>query len=416
MGNVSMSEALKDRRYAMLQILKFAIILITISSITQWLIIPIGNTVLWWLIDAVILVLFYLLTPHWSRYSIPSINIWLVLVFVNVIYGITMAEYYWDWKSLVTNIFVFTMPIAAYVFYKPARLKIVLRSWIDCIWILFALLAVFMEGDAFGRMLMPFSFLAVFFPIVDRRLKIFIILAALITLVFGADSRSNVLKYVVCLALGFMVRFRSVMRMLRRGFHVIRVFGFVLPFILLGLAASGTFNIFNIGEGTGMVRQTADDGAGALDDTRTELYIDEFASAYRYDYILWGRSMARGYESIFFTDDMEAAMSGTPHHYAERYACEVSILNIFNYFGLIGVFFYFLIFWMAVSKAMFHSRNVYVRVIGLVVLFRWIFAWLEDFSRFDLNMLFLWIMIGICFSPKWRKMTNKQVRLWVQSL
>lgn len=407
------SEA-KSQRLRLLQILKYAILLVSISSITQWLSIPIGNTFLWWGIDAIIIVVFYLLKP--KKYSIPSINIWFVLLAINILYGFKMAEYYWDWKMLITNIFVFSLPLASYVFYKPSRLKSVLKAWINVIWILFLVLAPFMESDAFGRLLIPFSFLAVFFPILDGRLKFFILLSVLITLIFGADSRSNVLKYVVCLLLGVMVRFKMIMRILRKCFAGIRLVGFATPIVFLLLAASGTFNIFNVGEGTSMVRETKDDKAGALDDTRTELYIDEAVSALKFNYYIQGRSMARGYESMFFSDDMDSATHNTQNHYAERYSCEVNILNVFNYFGIIGVLFYFLIFWSATSKALFHSRNVYVRVIGLVVIFRWIFGWVEDFSNFDLNMLFLWIMIGICFSPKWRMMTNKQVRQWAHSL
>lgn len=416
MESIKKQSESKTRKMWLLQILKYAILLISISSVTQWLSIPIGNTFLWWMIDALILVVFYLLKPSHENYSITPLTLWFVLLVINILYGFKMAEYYWDWKMLISNIFVFSMPLAAYVFYKPARLKIVLKAWISIIWIMFVILAPFMGSDAFGRMLIPFSFLAIFFPILDRRLKIFILLSVLITLIFGADSRSNVLKYLVCLLLGFMVRFRWIMRLLRRSFHTIRLIGFATPVILLALAATGTFNIFNVGEGTSMVQEAPDDTAGALDDTRTELYIDEFVSAYKYNYIWFGRSMARGYESMFFTDDMESATNGTKHHYAERQACEVSILNVFNYFGVIGVLIYFLIFWGATSKALFHSRNIYVRVVGLVVIFRWIFAWLEDFSRFDLNMMFLWIMIGICYSPKWRMMTNLQVRKWVQSI
>lgn len=397
-----------------LNLLKYVFVLITISSITQWLSLPLGNTFLWWAIDALILGLFYLLKP--KKYSIPSINVWFVLMVVNVLYGFKMAEYYWDWKMMITNIFTFSLPLAAYVFYKPARLKIVLKAWISVIWIMFLVLAPFMESDAFGRLLIPFSFLAIFFPILDRKLKIFILLSVLITVIFGADSRSNVLKYLVCLLMGLLVRFRVVMRIMRKCFPVIRVISFALPLVFLVLAATGTFNIFNIGEGTNMVQEAPDEAAGALDDTRTELFVDEFVSAYQHNYILYGRSMARGYDSMFFTDDMDSATHGTQNHYGERYACEVNILNVFNYFGVIGVLLYFWIFWQATSKALFHSRNVYVRAIGLVVLFRWIFGWVEDFSRFDLNMMFLWIMIGICYSPKWRMMTNLQVRKWAQSI
>ena len=81
----------------------------------------------------------------------------------------------------------------------------------------------------------------------------------------------------------------------------------------------------------------------------------------------------------------------------ERQSCEVSILNIFNYFGLIGVTLYCFIFLQASFLAIYKSRNRIIPVIGLYISFRWLFAFIEDFSRFDLNYMFLWLMIGMCY-------------------
>jgi hypothetical protein len=50
---------------------------------------------------------------------------------------------------------------------------------------------------------------------------------------------------------------------------------------------------------------------------------------------------------------------------------------------------------------------------GINVAFRWAYGWVEDFSVFDLSNIFLWIMIGMCFSESFRKMNDKEIKIWV---
>ena len=66
--------------------------------------------------------------------------------------------------------------------------------------------------------------------------------------------------------------------------------------------------------------------------------------------------------------------------------------------------------------AVFCSKNRYLPVIGIFVAFRWLYGWIEDFSLFNLNYISLWIMIGICFSPIFRNMNNKEFKEWIKLL
>ena len=155
------------------------------------------------------------------------------------------------------------------------------------------------------------------------------------------------------------------------------------------------------------------DDVSALIDTRTFLFVEEISSAIDNDYVVFGNSIARGYKSDFFGSIIDTELKVNR---GERQDCEVSILNIFNYFGLLGCIIYFLIFALASYKAIYKSKNRYVPVIGLYIAFRWTFAWVEDFSKFDLNYLFLWIMMGICFSPLYRNMTDEDFKSWVKTI
>ena len=100
----------------------------------------------------------------------------------------------------------------------------------------------------------------------------------------------------------------------------------------------------------------------------------------------------------------------------ERYGTEVSILNIFLHTGLIGVLLYFLIFCYASYLAICKSRNIYIKLIGIFIAFRWCYGWVEDFNQFDINYAMLWLFIAMCFSTQFRMMTNRQFRVWLSSI
>ena len=386
--------------------------MISVSSVLQWCELLIGNTFLWWLLDGLILIKFFVLTRGQER--ITPIFVFLLCVGVSFVYGVTWQAYtYWDWKLLVSNLMVFSLPLTVYVFLTPSILGSVLHFWLRRAWIILLILAPFLASDAFGRFLMPYSFLALFFTVLNTRNRIIIAIAYGITITLGNESRSDMLKFSVCLLLGFVYYIPIIRSIFKRWMKEIVYVLWVLPIVMLGLGVTGVFNVFNIEEelgleGTYMIKSSnSGEDVSALTDTRTFLYSEEITSAIKNNYVIQGRSMARGYDSLFFGDNDESKRG-------ERGKCETSILNIFNYFGLIGVIIYFGIFVTASYKAIAHSKNVYVPIIGVYVAFRWLFGWIEDFSNFDLNYLFLWIMISICYSDEYRNMTNQEFIGWIR--
>ena len=133
-------------------------------------------------------------------------------------------------------------------------------------------------------------------------------------------------------------------------------------------------------------------------------------SAIKNNYIIFGRTPARGNDSNSFGDyNKEKLKTGKQ----ERFGNEVSILNIFTWLGIIGVVLYFIIFLKASYFAINESNNFPIKIVGLNISFRWAFGFVEDFSNFDLSNIFLWLMIGMCFSKTFRQMSNSQMKNWV---
>lgn len=400
------------------QNLSILIVLISVSSVLAWCKIPIGNTAIWWCIDTFVLISFYKL---WDRklFNVKVINIFIILVLCSAVYGvIERAQIYWDYKMLYDNLMIFLLPLAAYAYMKPSILKTTIKSYLKFSPWLLLLLAPFLDSDAFGRFLVPYSFMALFFKDLNVKYRFMVIAAFVITIFFGSDSRSDVIKFSLCICFAVCFYYKKIARFFFKFIRLGRYLFLVIPFIFFALGATGIFNVFNADEELGIngkySMNTSDtEDVSALIDTRTFLYVEEINSAIKNNYVILGNSIARGYNSAFFGHSIDLDLKTNR---GERQSCEVSILNVFNYFGLVGCIIYFLIFSTASYYAICKSKNRFVPIIGLYVAFRWTFAWIEDFSKFDLNYLFLWIMIGICFSPLYRNMTDEDFKLWVKSI
>lgn len=394
----------------------FSFLLISISSIVPWCSLPIGNTSLWWALQSLILYQFLKFKPQ--GYEIFPIKLFLIYLLFSAIYGaIFMAENYWDWKLLVSNFMIFSLPLTSYVISRPSVLKLILKFWFKYSWIILIILTPFLSSDAYGRYLVPFTLLALFFPVIKKKYKIYSLTAYLITITLGSDSRSDTIKFTICLLLGLSLYIPIIWKNKKIILYSYCTI-LILPIILFILGVTNTFNIFKIEEELGLegkftIENEKGNQYSALTDTRTFLYIEVIQSVIKNDYLLLGRSIARGYDSMSFGETIDKA-KGIKR--GERGGCETSILNILNYFGIIGVVLYFIIFARASFLAIRKSRNIFLPVIGIYIAFRWSYAWIEDFSNFDLSYLFLWIFIGLCYSPIFRQMTNKEIVIWINQI
>ena len=72
--------------------------------------------------------------------------------------------------------------------------------------------------------------------------------------------------------------------------------------------------------------------------------LEVIESAIKNDYVLFGRTPANGYDSIYFGEHLKYDL-GT--NKMQRFSSEVSIINIFTWNGLIGTLLYFLVFFIS---------------------------------------------------------------------
>ncbi len=400
------------------KILTTLLFLITLQTINPWAMIPLGNTSIWWIVNTV--VLFFIIKERKKYFNDPIKNYYILYAYlvwniICIIRGAFIAENYWEWKNLITMGFVLLLPVSIYISTNRVIVQTIFNQYIRFILPAFFIFAIVISKVAYGIYLIPISFILLFFPLLTKKWKIGILILSAIAVTSSFAARSNVIKFVVPLMLTSLYYLRPFVGKNILGLGRVLLLG--LPIILFGLGITGVFNVFKISDYVKGDYKTYNSGIGKQEDltadTRTGLYVEVLASAITNNYVWFGRTPARGNDSILFGAEIEA-QTGTGKF--ERYVNEVSVLNVFTWTGLIGVFLYFLLFLKATYLALYKSKSWYMKILAVYLSFRWTYAWVEDFSRFDLSYIFLWLIIGMCYSSSFRNMTDGEFKYWIRGV
>ncbi len=388
------------------------------SSIEYKIGVPVTNTTIWWIVQSIILCLFFYAKVKFCDKKqaelMVTIRVYLVWTSLSLFHGLFIAETYWDWKGLIVNTMSLLIPSVAYAATSKKNMASILSFFKQYGLPFFGIVIFITFPVGYGYYLALITVLLIFISAIPKQWKLIILGLAFAVILADLSARSNIIKFIVPLCFGLMYYLRTYLSL--KILKTTRIVLLSLPLVLFLLAATGTFNIFNMAEyinGEHSFVGLGYDGSikeqNLILDTRTFIYVENINSALKYDYWLVGRSPARGYDSIWFGHE---DMNGR----GERIGSEVSLLNIFTWSGLIGVGLYFLIFYQATKLAVNKSNNIFSKLLGLFVAFRWAYAWVEDFVNFNMFYFSLWLMIGMCFSESFRKMTNAEVKDWISEI
>ncbi|UAB84827.1 hypothetical protein INR75_02015 [Zunongwangia sp. SCSIO 43204] len=402
-------------------ILPFSVLALTFISVDSWSIIPIGNTAFQWGVSLLILIMiiYYYNKIHLiNRRDYRIVFIYLVWTIFNIVRGITYAKYYWDWKQLVSGSLALLLPSFVYVYNNPALLNETLKVWFRYALFVFFVFFIWVTSNGSKHFYLgPVLLLSCFLPSLRKKYRLLFLALLIMMLFIDIGARSQVLKTAAALLLSISFFLKYYLKIALYKF----LFWFfsLTPCLLVILGLSGVFNIF-----TGFNSFQGDDyrhtrfvNGRVVDedltaDTRTGLYKEVVFSALKNNYVILGRTPARGNDSELFGEGISTA-TGLDRH--ERHSNEVLFLNVFNWNGLIGLILYCLIYFKSAYLSIYKSNNIYLKIIGVYVIFRFAYGWVEDFNRFDIMNISLWMAIAMGFSITFRKMTNQDFKLWLNS-
>lgn len=406
---------------ALLKYIGLFFVLLTLNAASKGSHYPIGNTTLTWGINLSLISFCIIYSINQKLFKLKSFffcNLFLFWAALGALRGIVHFENYWIVKNYMSGMFSISLPCFAFVFSQPGSTLYILRVWNKYIFPIF--LCIFSWLTKIGYLhfyLGPIYFLyGVFFRFITNKWKYLILYIVLFMLVADIGARSQVIKAAICIVMAFAIYLKRfipivVVQIASMSFYII-----ALTFLYLGL--SGRYNVFDhtdyealnrpivFRNGQYEEREMTDKN---LADTRSFIYIEVILSALENEYVLCGRTIARGNDSEAF---MDSSLTGYP----ERYRNELCHLNIFTWLGLIGVILYSLIYLHASIISSFFSNNIYITYLGSLVGFHWLYGWVEDINDFNPMNIALWMLIGMCLSPSFRRMNNSEFEIWIKSI
>ena len=405
--------------------LPFTIIIVAITSIVTFpnpffpYISFLNNTAVAWMLSMFVTMLFFFSMRYFfdtiNQKNTRFITIYFIWTIICIIRGAYVAEHYWDIKGLVTNSFGLLLLMVAYSSTNKVIVQTFLSYYVKYALPLFLILVFLIRPDAYGFYLMPVSFLLIFLPALTKRKRVLLFIFTAVVLLADVGARSNVIKFAVPLMILLIYYLRNYLS--HSLLEAARLVLLIVPFVLLLLGVTGVFNVFHTDDYLGEQTVTKTDLQGRqfeenlAGDTRTFIYEEVLESAINNNYWIFGRTPARGNDSAAFG---ARAFEMTRRY--ERLANEVGIANVFTWMGIVGVILYFLIFFHASFLAVNRSRNIYAKMLGIYVAFRWLYSWVEDVNNFSLNYFILWVMIGMCLSVSFRSMSDYEVTIWIRGV
>ncbi len=405
--------------------LKGSILFITIYSIlmhTKYITLDsiFANTAIWWMISALILTSIFVSIIYFydknNNKRMVFVLLYLLWNIICIIRGAFAAEIYWDWKALIGNAMILMLPAIAYSATNLILTQTLLSFYVKFVLPLFILFAFIINTDAWGFYLMPMSLLLLFIPALTNKQRMLLLLVVVVVILSDTAARSNILKFTVPILMLMFYYLRNTI--LIKTLEAVRITLFIAPIILLILGVTGLFNIFKIQDYLkNDITVVGNDWDGErkelsmTEDTRTFLYEEVLQSAKRNDYILFGRTPARGNDSMTF-GLIEFEWTGR----YERLTNEIGVANVFTWTGLVGVIIYFLMFYQAAYLAVNRSNNIFAKILGVYLSFRWLWSWVEDYNTFSINYLMIFIIIGLCISDSFRKRSDKEIMIWARGI
>ena len=351
------------------------------------------------------------------RGDFKFVQLFLLWALINFVRGIFVADGYFEYKHLIIGIASSLLPLLLSIFYFPNKVRFFFRCWLlicvpivlvlegpghlFSVYLLSALVfyVIFLDKWNFGKSLLIIAIVVLYVIVSVQTESRFPIGLFVVTFLFFLLGKTPILENV------------KLARIVKNITHasVVLVFLVLLP------------DFFGVFRGEIQSASPHNDSSVGID-SRSLIFWDVYDSSTKHNYVLWGRTPAKGFdmwlsESLIVLDNAQGPDSTKEFGKNwERHINEMALSNIYTWHGLIGLLLFSLIYFKASNLAVKQSQNKYIRLIGCYIAFRWVTGWIADCNVFDMNNIALWSMMAMCYSPYFRNMTNRDFEQWVKKI
>lgn len=326
--------------------------------------------------------------------------IWLLCCILNMIRGAILADDYYDYKWLLIDSVGFTFIaltffIGSNIAYSLKIIKFTIRYGFIFGFFLIPLQYI-SAPELYARLMSPVSFFIILIPYLKNKWKFLIIMVAVLSILTALSNRTGIIKITfsfLILSIFYLRKYMPKIILLLFYFMF-----FIAPIILTILGLTGRYNIFiEMSKNETYETEGFHGNQESLSaDTRTFLYAEVLQSVKNSGNWIIGESSTGSYKSNWFGFD--------------RNASEVGILNIFLYYGLIGVLIYLILLFTLSFRIITKSNNLLFKMGGLLIASRWFLSFIEEFTQFDINFYFFWFFMGFLSISKFQKLNDQSLK------
>lgn len=332
---------------------------------------------------------------YWKKNYLLSIYLFYVLICI--VRGLTVAETYFEWKALYFNAVNLFIPALMYKMSDNQAVRVLKYIGIVGLPTVIVLLFLGVEFTLSTNVILGGLPGFVLASLYSKKFQFLFGMTLICLLFIGfSDARANSVRFI-----GALIAIISYKTGLYYGIKNYFILGFLFPLILAGLALTNGFNVFE--------RLSSSNNRDGQSDTRSFIYVEALSSAISNDYLVLGRSPARGYDTNFFKDQLTVTGKN------ERFSSEIGIINILTWTGLIGVILYLLLIAKSLLYAVRRSQNIHLIILAVYTFTRYLLSFVEEFPGFNLSYISLWLSISLLTSEKLLNKSTKHFARFLRS-
>lgn len=363
-------------------------------------------------ISIICLVVFYAKTT-WKKDLPPGVlpifNLLLLCNLIAFIRGMFFATKYFEWKIILTDGsggLSFFIPLAMLVGLNICYGHKLLRLSINILLYSFLLVPLFINysNEIYARLVTPVVFLIMLTPYYKFKQQLIIYIVAFASAAIALTWRANVLHIGLSLSILAIYYFRSLIS--KRVLFALQILIFALPFYFLVLGINGK-SIFAKNEDKGVMVSSKNGDEDLTADTRTNMYEEVLGDLYKTDDIWLGRGSNGKYKTQYDWELVEDFGD-------ERGNVEVGFLKTLMYTGILGIVIYAIILLMAVYYGTNHTSNTLTKMLATFLACHWVVMFMENMPDYNIYFYFSWVAVGVCFSKKFRALTDSQIKEWLR--
>lgn len=247
-------------------------------------------------------------------------------------------------------------------------------------------------------------------PFLRIKRKLIVIMGILFIIINGMEQRIDFINIILCFILLFIIKY---IKNIPKVFFLLnfRILMFIPILFVITFYITG-FNILKLDQFIDNEVQLA----GQLNaDTRSFLYEEAWLSGINNNNLVVGRTPFYGYDSNF-AENREGDSLLVKGQKSQRIS-EVFIVNLLTWFGLIGIIFFFILYYKIGTNTLKKSQNPFLFVFSIYIAFFWIESWIGNilFTP-NSSYILLCIVIAICIDPRFQKMNFKEIRIYINKI